>query len=50
MKKSILLLLILFGISLAIFAQKQEEKAAQAVEFLKQALINENQKKLHFRS
>lgn len=42
MKKSILLLMILCSISVVTFAQKPEEKVAQAVEFLKQALISGN--------
>lgn len=40
MKKSIVLLMILCGISISTFAQKPEEKVVQAVEFLKQALIS----------
>lgn len=42
MKKSILLLMILCSISVVTFAQKTEEKVAQAVDFLKQALISGN--------
>lgn len=42
MKKSILMLLILFSINVVTFAQKPEEKVVQAVEFLKDALVSGN--------